>query len=110
MNFELGPQAIGWVVQTGLVALVGFLLRRAITSLDDQLRNINAKLGALDLTDREQAREILELKIQAKYLNEELHGTKDQLARMSERHEEFGKFLSRIGFQRAGNKMPEEGA
>jgi len=108
MSLELGPAAVGWIVQTAAIALVGFLLKRAIGDLDDSIRSIKIDLKALDNTDRSQAQAILELQIQSKYLNEELRQSKDALARLKERHEDFGRFLARMGFARSGNKMPDK--
>ncbi len=102
----LSPETVAYIVQIAAIALVGFLLKRAINNLDDSIRDVKASLKALDTTDRDQAKYILELQIQAKYLNEKVRTLEDAQVRAAEKLEEFGKFLSRIGFQRAGNKVP----
>lgn len=95
-----------YLVQLAAIALVGFLLKRSINNLDDSIRDVKAGLKALDTTDRDQAKYILEIQIQAKYLSEKVHSLEDALARLAEKFEEFGKFLARMGFARAGNKVP----
>lgn len=108
MSLELGPQQIAWIVQTGVVALVGWLLKRAISGLDESIRDMRAGLKALDTTDRDQAKQLLELNIQLKYAQEAIHELKDSLARANEKQEQFGKFLSwKFGFKRHLDPKPE---
>lgn len=99
---NITPDQAAWLVQLGAIALVGFLLKRAINNLDDSIRDVKASLKALDTTDRDQGKAILELTIQAKFLLEKIHELEDRGQRFGDRLEEFGRFMSReLGFRRS---------
>ncbi len=86
-------ELMGHIVELTALALVGFLLRRAIGNLDDSIKDLKADLHTLDLTDRAQGKDILEQGIRLRLL-ETGH------ARLSDRFDEFGKFLQAMGFKR----------
>lgn len=94
MNLELSSAQVGWLVQTVVLALVGWLLKRAIAGLDESLRDIKAQLHVLDSTDKQQGRDILEQSIRLRHLE-------NTVSRMDERHEQFGRFLQSLGFKRS---------
>ena len=91
MTAAITPEIAAWLVQLAGLALVGFLLRRAISGLDESLRDIKAQLHALDSTDKAQGRDILEQGIRLRH-------AENQIGRMSDRQEDFGRFLQGMGF------------
>ncbi len=100
MSLELTGSQVGWVVQTLGIALVGWLLKRAINGLDESLRDIKAQLHLLDSTDKQQGRDILEQSIRLRHVE-------GAVARMDERHEQFGRFLQSRGFRRSDGDKGE---
>lgn len=85
-------------------------IHKELSELKEVLRDMKADLRALDTTDRQQGREILELTVQYKYLQEYAHTLKDEMKRLHDRFEEFGKFLSwKLGFKRSADPKPEDG-
>lgn len=114
MALDPTEMLIGLAAQTGTVgALVKWLLTRAVQQLDDSLKSLQTDvkaletdLKALDNTDRDQAKALLELKIQNAYLLEQIRQNKDELERVKEQHGEFGGFLASIGFKRSSGTAP----
>lgn len=97
---SIPAEYLGYIINVGSIALMGWLLKRAINSLDDSIRDIRADLHALDQTDRQQGKDILEQSIR-------LRLAESGLARLVDRFEEFGKFMSRMGFKRSNDVKPK---
>lgn len=90
----LSPELTGHLVELAALALVGFLLKRAINNLDDSLKDIKAQLTVLDQMDRAQGKDIVELKLQNTHLN-------NTVRRLEDRYDHIAGFLQSKGMRRS---------
>lgn len=86
--------AIPTVVVGLVIAVVGWLLARAIRGVDDKLDRLDGKVDILGKQDVEHSTALVELKVRVAQLEH-------RISQMDSRHEDFGRFLQTQGFRRA---------
>jgi predicted membrane chloride channel (bestrophin family) len=103
MTLELGPAQVSYIVSAAIVGLFLWLLKRAVSGIDNLLREMKAQLNVLEQTDKVQGQSILELSIRLRHVE-------SQQGRQEDRQEQFGRFLQSMGFRRSdGGKGPGDG-